>query len=144
MINKEGIIESLEGIIEHLKEARTEILKADITADHEIDKRADSFLASVHTGRVDFVIRLAVFNPCDKTGIIYSRPKEPRDSLKWIDIKDRHPGPNNIVVVYSAGTYYPPAVAFWETGHGFTAISGDRRTCWAVSHWMPLPKYPNI
>lgn len=59
----------------------------------------------------------------------------------WISIKDQHPN-SDIVVVYDANSYYSPAIARWECGHGFVCINGEPRTCWNVTHWMPLPPKP--
>lgn len=60
---------------------------------------------------------------------------------EWINIKDKHPE-EEVVVVYSSGTYYPPAIASWKCGYGFKAINGDNRTCENVTHWLPIPKKP--
>jgi len=65
---------------------------------------------------------------------------------EWIEIdynkNETRPKEGEIVLVYSAGTYYPPTVAYWECGYDFRTVYGDRRTCWNVTHWMPLPKLP--
>ena len=61
---------------------------------------------------------------------------------EWIDINASWPDEDKVIVVYSAGKYYPPTIASWRRGYGFTVLSGDRRSCWNVTHWMPLPEMP--
>lgn len=65
-------------------------------------------------------------------------------SGEWISIKDKQPEVHQIVVLYSAGTYYPPTIGFWECEHGYCTVNGDERTCWNVTHWLPLPEMPKL
>jgi hypothetical protein len=62
--------------------------------------------------------------------------------LKWIDINKSKPKDGEVVVFLSADTYYPPTIGNWTCGNGYKTISGDPRTIWEVTHWIPLPPKP--
>jgi hypothetical protein len=60
---------------------------------------------------------------------------------EWIDIRDKHPG-FEVVVIYQSQNRGLD-IAYFETGHGFTSII-TKRYCEHPTHWMPIPKIGGV
>lgn len=60
--------------------------------------------------------------------------------MEWISLEEQSPKPKQVVVTYNNGSYKPVALAFFETGYGFTSVETGRHV--EATHWVPLPESP--
>jgi hypothetical protein len=58
--------------------------------------------------------------------------------MEWINFYEQAPKPKQVVATYNKDSYKPVALAFWETGHGFTSVETGRHI--DATHWIPLPE----
>ncbi len=61
--------------------------------------------------------------------------------MKWINRFEQMPEHNEVVVALRAYGYESPFIGMFVTGRGFVELSTQRSH--DVTHWMPLPQYPN-